>query len=286
MYEHSHYDLRQQVEYVLEVTKQKSLFYVGHSQGTTVMFQRLAEADEQWQKKIRTFFALAPAGGFFKPFYPFRFLENNVIQALIQIVLEGDLGVYPIAVPALITNTLAEICSLKPIQYFCAYLIGVSSGSEILAQMNNSRIPVYLKHFPAATSTLNLLSWAQVFKYHELRRLDLGRTKNLEVYGRPEPPSFRYQNILADTYVFFRSMNRKLRTYHNKANSSKDDVIADEEDVKNVILKNYGPGMKESFDLDHFTHFDFAIGLRATDEVYKPIIRIIYDKIEAEGCSL
>ena len=49
-------------------------------------------------------------------------------------------------------------------------------------------------------------------------------------------------------------------------------------------MKQMGPGLIESYSLDHFTHADYAIGLRATDEVYKPIIYRIYKEIKMKGC--
>ncbi|KAL6724278.1 hypothetical protein Aduo_019179 [Ancylostoma duodenale] len=42
-YHHSRYDLKNTVEYVIDVTKQEDIYYVGHSQGTLIMFARLAE---------------------------------------------------------------------------------------------------------------------------------------------------------------------------------------------------------------------------------------------------
>ncbi|CAI2353962.1 unnamed protein product [Caenorhabditis sp. 36 PRJEB53466] len=250
LYEHAHYDLRQQIEYILEETKQESLFYVGHSQGTTVMFLRLAEADPQWQKKVRGFFALGPSGGFFKPFFPFDLLENKQIQELIQVVLDGRIGILPITVPSQLVSLVGELCSSKTIEPICTLILDIGGGWELLGQFNSSRISIYLDHFPSVTSTLNLLSWVQVFKYHQLGRLDLGSKRNLEAYGQPNAPLFNYSNIVADTYLYM----------------GKDDKIADEQDARDVIVKNYGSGLKDVIALDHFTHFDFAIGLRATDE--------------------
>ncbi|RCN52625.1 hypothetical protein ANCCAN_01324 [Ancylostoma caninum] len=45
-YHHSRYDLKNTVEYVIDVTKQEDIYYVGHSQGTLIMFARLAEDPE------------------------------------------------------------------------------------------------------------------------------------------------------------------------------------------------------------------------------------------------
>uniref|UniRef100_A0A1I7U8F8 Lipase n=1 Tax=Caenorhabditis tropicalis TaxID=1561998 RepID=A0A1I7U8F8_9PELO len=268
LYDYSHFDLRQQIEHALEKTGHKSLFYVGHSQGTTVMFARLAEADAKWQSKIRMFFAMGPTAGFLKPLMPFTLLERDYLQKLIQFVLDGRFGIKPVMVPKDVTSKIVDFCSTKILSYFCTAGLHVALNLESLGQVNSSRLPIFLSHFPSATSTLNILHWMQIFKYHELRRLDLGEERNLIAYGQTEAPKLDIKNIVAQTILYF----------------SKDDQITDEVDVREIIIKNMGPGLIENYDLDHFTHADFAIGLRATDEVYKPIIYRIYKELKLKGC--
>lgn len=54
------FDLPACIDYVLSQTKQKQLAYVGHSQGTTIMFAAAAHFGSFFQRRISVFVALAP----------------------------------------------------------------------------------------------------------------------------------------------------------------------------------------------------------------------------------
>lgn len=79
------HDLDASIDYVLKKTGQKSVYYVGHSQGTEIMFSKLA-VDAKFAQKIRQFHALAPVAtvkniqGFMRFVADHLFFETEVMM--------------------------------------------------------------------------------------------------------------------------------------------------------------------------------------------------------------
>ena len=55
------YDLPAMLERIKKVTGRKKVNYVGHSQGSVVLFSAVAQLGHEFSRKINKFFALAPA---------------------------------------------------------------------------------------------------------------------------------------------------------------------------------------------------------------------------------
>ena len=55
------YDLPAMLERIKKVTGRKKVNYVGHSQGSVVLFSAVAQLGHDFNRKINKFFALAPA---------------------------------------------------------------------------------------------------------------------------------------------------------------------------------------------------------------------------------
>ncbi|EYC00275.1 hypothetical protein Y032_0116g533 [Ancylostoma ceylanicum] len=250
----SAYDLSSSIDYVLQKTGHNDLYYIGHSQGTMVMFAKLAE-DPSFGRKIRHFHALAPVatvshiGGLFHIF-------GNYLMDFADFVLHR-IPNSPLALPKILQKIMGFFCSLPLAQGVCTLDIGFIDGSEKM--FNNTRVGVYLCHTPAATSSKNLLHWVQVVKSRKVEKFDYGEEGNMKEYGMKTPPIYDLRNIKTPTFLYW----------------SKDDILADTEDIRETILASMNETIRGNYELPHYTHLDFVFGINATTDLYRPIIEEI-----------
>lgn len=73
------WDLSKMIDYALEYTDQKTLYYIGHSMGTTAGFILLAQRPE-YNYKIHFFIALAPVAIWKRP--PNPLVESMTINGV------------------------------------------------------------------------------------------------------------------------------------------------------------------------------------------------------------
>ncbi|CAI5453486.1 unnamed protein product [Caenorhabditis angaria] len=250
----SQFDLTASVDYVLRNTSQDFLYYMGHSQGTMIMFARLAENPE-FGAKIRQFHALAPVatvshiGGLFQLFGK-KFLEY------VEILL-GRLPYTPLSIPKTIQQIISFFCSKFIMQDICTLDIGFIDGNE--KQFNQSRVGVYLCHTPAATSVKDLQHWVQLVKSQKVAKFDYGIDGNIIEYGRSTPPEYDLSKIQTPTYLYW----------------SKDDILADTQDIRETIWRQMNHTIAGSLEMPHYSHMDFVFGVNAAQELYPKIIENI-----------
>ncbi|KAK0418648.1 hypothetical protein QR680_013687 [Steinernema hermaphroditum] len=253
------HDLPAMIDTVLDRTGQKNLYYVGHSQGTLMMSAKLSE-DPAFASKIKKFFAIAPVstvhhiGGLLRFLaYPGYFF----VSAIEHMFGAGEF----IAVKSSFMRIASNIvCFATPGNELCSNLIFLIAGPDS-NQLNRTRIPVYFSHAPAGTSTQNILHWAQMVSSGKMEKYDLrNELENCKKYGSFAPPEYDISKITTDTYLFW----------------SDKDWLANSKDISNSFLKKLSPEvLKGSYRLNDFNHLDFVWGMRAAEEVYKPIIEII-----------
>lgn len=194
------YDIKANIEYIIRVTNQAKLTYVGHSQGTSQMFAALGRSDVApfINSKVKKFIALAPI----------VYLANSESKLLYK--LSKNTLLLDAAKLFGLNEWLTGACSSTSIQSefekyvcmidatFCDWLVSLFDYDP--KYDNEKRIPIFATHLPSGTSLRTLLHYSQFFvqkdKYHPVFRMyDFGNSENKKRYSQTTPPDFNFELI-------------------------------------------------------------------------------------------
>ena len=192
------YDIPADINYILNITTFPKLTYMGHSQGTLIMFALLS-SQPQWADKITTFVAVGPVG-----------TVRNLTSSLVRYV--ADTSVFDLLEDAGIYDFLPNPDMPELYYLFCKVLADVcDDGIQIVADLevqgvdNLPRFPTIMAHEPGGTSILNMQHWSQMTQYpaYYMQDYDYGTTENMQVYGQPNPPKYDLSQIRAPVATYF-----------------------------------------------------------------------------------
>ncbi|XP_013380109.1 gastric triacylglycerol lipase isoform X2 [Lingula anatina] len=247
---HASSDLPAMVNFVLNKTGQSQLHYIGHSQGTLMAFAHMS-TNPEFAKKLKGFYALGPVAtvGHMKSI-PLKILSDIPTAILYDMFGKKDF----LPNNELIDFLAKTVCD-EATRFICSDIIFVIAGYD-KAQLNMTRLPVYIAHTPAGTSAQNMIHFQQMVIHGEFRMFDYGSPKaNREHYnGQSTPPYYDARKVQAPTYLY----------YGGK------DLLADPQDVKSLMALL--PNLKGSQLIPSFDHLDFIWGMDAYDFVYKNVI--------------
>ncbi|KAB0799644.1 hypothetical protein PPYR_07524 [Photinus pyralis] len=250
-------DVPTMVDYVIDTVKQEQIFYIGHSQGTTIFYVMCSELPE-YNGKIRAMFSFSPvawmghmtspllrivamANWFVGPFLNLigvhELLPQHSFFAEIGDKLCGDNSF----LQPLCTNALFAICGFNP------------------KQMNASLIPTIMGHTPAGAATKQLLHFAQEVNSGHFRKYDYGFFRNIAKYGSISPPKYKLKKVTAPVYLHY----------------SRNDWISNEKDV--IKLSRELGNVKGKFLIldDRFNHVDFVYGIDAYQLLYLRVLGLM-----------
>lgn len=258
------YDLDAMFDVVLKVTKQRSLYYVGFSQGTLIMFVKLSQ-DTNFASKIRKFFALAPVAtvanvkGLFRLFATKIFPSAKLIQQFF--------GSRFFALNSKLTKTISMlICEISFFNPFCNDIIFQIAGPDN-GQFNKSRLSVYIGG-EGGTSVMNMIHWVQMINSGKLQAYDYESVKeNQRHYGNDSPPIYDISSVNVPIYLYW-SLN---------------DWLANTIDIRKSLLSVLpNKSIRGGKVFKNYNHLDFIWGLRAANEIYRSIISIIHKERSQE----
>ncbi|XP_060096798.1 lipase member M-like [Heteronotia binoei] len=244
------YDLSAMVDFILQKSGQKKIFYAGHSQGSTIGFVAFSVVPEL-AEKIKMFFALGPA-------YTFRYSRSllSPILWLPTAFLKIIFGTKELCLlsPRL-RASMAQKCSSQLLDVLCKQVLFLVSGFNE-KNLNQSRADVYVSIFPDYTSVKNSIHWSQSAKTGEFRFFDYG-SRNIEKYNQTSPPLYRIEEITVPIAVWSGGQDWVCQPKETMELLSR---------ITNLIHYKHFPD---------WNHWDFIWGLDAAQRMYVEILGLM-----------
>ncbi|CAI2353995.1 unnamed protein product [Caenorhabditis sp. 36 PRJEB53466] len=245
------FDLPAMIKKTLEVSGQPSVYYVGHSLGTLTMFSKLS-SDPSFSRYIKRYFALAPVATVQHIRGVFSFLGRLFGSDFQEYIVKYTCGLF---------ETLEELCS-------DIIILFVGTTTE---HWNQTRVPIYLAHTPAGSSSNLLAHFDQMFSYGGMPAFDMGEERNVKKYGQKLPPQYNLTSIRdVPIYLFW----------------SEDDWISTKQDLKETLFAQLDPQIVQaSYRIPNYNHLHFIWGTNAAEKIYNRVVGIITrnDNIEYEA---
>uniref|UniRef100_A0A3Q2PXL4 Lipase n=1 Tax=Fundulus heteroclitus TaxID=8078 RepID=A0A3Q2PXL4_FUNHE len=246
-------DLPAVINHILKVTGQEQIFYVGHSQGTTIAFIAFSTLPEL-ASKIRLFFGLAPVAT-----VAFTDSPMTKLSVLPECMIWELFGKRDFLPQSKYIKWLAEhVCAKKLLSELCGNLFFVLCGFDE-KNLNMTRTPVYTTHCPAGTSVQNMVHWSQAVHRGKLMAFDFGPEGNMRHYNQSTPPEFRVQDMKVPTALF----------------SGGQDTLADPKDM--AVLLTQVSNLVYHQHIEHWEHLDFIWGLDAPEVMFPSILRLMQE---------
>lgn len=245
------YDLPASIDFVLEKTGQQQVYYIGHSQGTTIAFVAFS-TNPQLAAKIKLLFFLAPVVTVKYARTPLRklsFLPDISVK-----VLFGNKNFLPDTYFG--DMVASEFCRLNVGALVCSNAFFIICGFNE-KNLNMSRLDVYAAHAPAGTSVKNMIHWKQAINSGKFLAYDYGRNGNLVHYKQFLPLQY---NISAVTVPI------AMWTGGNDWLTGPRDVELFLPKIKNLIFHKH---------IEDWNHLDFVYGPDARDLVYDKIVSLM-----------
>jgi pimeloyl-ACP methyl ester carboxylesterase len=247
------------IYYILNVTQQTHIGYVGHSQGTMIALAEFGRPDSVLQNNVSFWAALAPVAHLGHIGSPFRFIVGPNSTKETEFYWYLLFGRYEFLPSSFITKWLGEYACSRVIidRVLCENMFFVLFGPE-KKNLNDTRIQVYTSHIPDGTSVKNMIHYAQGVLTNGFQAYDYGSPdKNQEHYNQTTPPAYTIWPMKVPTAIF----------------SGGEDWLADTEDV-NYIFENIQSLVYRKF-IPSYNHIDFIWALTANQLIYADVVNLM-----------
>jgi hypothetical protein len=272
MDECAQYDLHAVMDFVAAATGRgaatAAVPLVCHSQGCTLALMALA-AQPALRRRLAALVALAPAAFLaHTTSVPLEILARLDADAVFAAL--GGREVLPAR--AATSELFSEVCAATPL--LCVSVLSAIAGFNP-ANLNRTRLPVYVAYTPSGTSSRTLAHWAQAARAEAgappaLRRYSFGadcgtstrpRACNQRAYGQLEPPTYDLDAIGAAVPIAAFSGGR--------------DRLAAPADVAALLCALPAGALVRAREEPAFEHLDFTWGVSAAERVYPQVLELL-----------
>lgn len=247
------YDLPAMIDYVLNATGEKRLYYIGHSQGTTAAFALLSE-NAEYNDKIKLLTVLAPVAtiGHMSVFLKYIAPFSNNLGYLMKILGENEFlpnGPH--------MEFFKRLFCVSVDRLFCEDIVFAFFGAD-KKQLNETRLGVYAAHFPAGSSTKSVVHYGQMVNSKKFTKFDYGQL-NMDHYHQENPPEYDVSLIKTPVALLWAP---------NDHYADPEDVDVLQKKLKSVISSYQVPDPQ-------FNHIDFIMAVNANRLVYDRILSLL-----------
>jgi pimeloyl-ACP methyl ester carboxylesterase len=251
--QHIDYDVPAIIDYILNNTKRDSLACVAHSQGTLIMFGLLS-TQPRFNQLVKPFIALAPVAAPVNIKTPLRFLAGPITMTIMK--YRGG----PFLADRSIMKLIAAVLPARIKSAALNFFFSITGFNE--EQFNYNRLEAYKSHFPAGTSTQNVLHFMRNYRAKSFQRYDFGsNSENIRNYGSRVVPKYELGSITNEHIALFYSLNDYF--------SSNEAMYLLKSQLKVKLLDDYVVPQPK------WSHYDFLLAKDAGYFINRKIIKLI-----------
>lgn len=251
------YDVPVMIDYMMDKTKAKNLFYIGHSQGGSSGLVMLSSFRE-FNDHILQAHLLGPASfmgnspnvanysGNFVPIALEYFKRFHLYDLLVNNKMYHDW----------IGWAIERYSGCPQNEMFCKLMYSIIMGKNKNGDECDWRIFKYHHKFLSTTMSMKqLLHYAQLFETDSFRQYDYDSDVNRKIYKSPTPPDYNLKNIKTSVYLY----------------AGAQDAVVGIEDVEH--LKHELPNVKKYKRLSNYNHGDLVYGRKSREDIYNDILK-------------
>ena len=250
------FDLPATIKFVQRFTNRTKIGYVGHSQGTAMVFGLLADRPE-YADVLEPIVALAPVayvGNILSPVKYFA-IYTPIFQHINMWFGSSNMAVRYLG---------PLVCRPEVVRRdICANIVFLSTGFDE-AEFNMTRVSAFLSHMPSGTSVKNIAHWGQAVLSNRFAHYDHGLLANQIKYNQAKPPEYDLGEVRSRSLVLFTAENDWLASPKDVAR------LRAELGVKPMRVFNI------SEQLPKWNHIDFLYGKDAGELVNARIVEVMH----------